>query len=1082
MATLTPSYSEWGVRRCCLSEQEGNGCKMYAGYGTFNQPNSYYYLFKWECQGDLNVDSSGQTCLTNLRVHLWSEPRDTGYMSRCPGEINGQTFGCTSGIADVYLLSNMNGSSYTHVGQIMTKGTISHTDYGWHNIGGSMCVAAGGTISFNFLKLSACGDYYCPLSFTADSAPDLSECVAPTVSLSCSPSTTDYNAGVLNISGSYGTNIDRWGNDVNTRSTRWTISPGGKTGSSGGTVSGLTPNSNYSVSVTRSNGCASASSSCSFTTLVGNELSNCHSVKSDEIIVDCVIYGGYGVYEPTTEFRYRPHSGGAWQTFFTSKTKTKTTVTLKKLKRNTQYDIQACTTTTAGTYCGNIITCSTTPGAYALITSTEPYIQEYPNNEKPQNTRCTVCYSWEADCAPVDLQVFYRIKNGFDDKWQWSAMYASDQASGTNCITLVDLVPNQTVYECFVRATGCDGVSWDSPLAEFITPLLKQPYNNNCDTLTYMVELICQALEAIKHGNKTIYANAASKEKCDPYSDNPTLSTLWSRFLRWGAGSACLLCDMVDFLVKSGKKNQYFVGEVGWVDIIQKLEDEYDDENGQLLVSSGAVYDKIQEKLHEVWHFHGSVDYIVDDLKSIPDGALIVLNLADNKVYELVDGKWSVSTSVEQPDDFAVYHVNYESSTKGLGTVQAESAWYYWQDTWNNLDFNLDWVTDLIEEAYKHIDEMTTVESGADPLSIRVDTVDEFNCETLTSNPDRIVDFILEEPDDTPAAYHLVTFDTGDGGTIVANQQILDGALAQQPENPEKNCMSFVEWQENGVVFDWSQPIYADHTLTAVWNAEDVQITFGIGDADGVAPDAIDGVCGDAIGTLPNAANFSKTGSTFVGWAIDGVPIDSDYVLEGNATATPIWKTSEITVTFVLNNGEENIVKQVGYNQSTLPPADPTRTDYVFVGWFTDATTNTPWEQDTMFTSNTFIYAGWVDATYTVTFDTDGGSTIEPQQVGYKDTATKPTDPTKEGYRLKEWQLEGEVYDFSAPVTENITLTAVWEKVWTVSYDADGGEPEPDDEIVLDGEMATEPEEPTKEDCEFQGWEEEVEEPEEEGE
>ena len=63
---------------------------------------------------------------------------------------------------------------------------------------------------------------------------------------------------------------------------------------------------------------------------------------------------------------------------------------------------------------------------------------------------------------------------------------------------------------------------------------------------------------------------------------------------------------------------------------------------------------------------------------------------------------------------------------------------------------------------------------------------------------------------------------------------------------------------------------------------------------------------------------------------------------------------------------------------------------------------------------------------YTVSFDTDGGSTVAPQTVKNGKTAAKPADPTKEGYTFGGWYLGETAYDFSTPVTKNITLKAKW--------------------------------------------------------
>ena len=69
------------------------------------------------------------------------------------------------------------------------------------------------------------------------------------------------------------------------------------------------------------------------------------------------------------------------------------------------------------------------------------------------------------------------------------------------------------------------------------------------------------------------------------------------------------------------------------------------------------------------------------------------------------------------------------------------------------------------------------------------------------------------------------------------------------------------------------------------------------------------------------------------------------------------------------------------------------------------------------------------EASYVVQFDTDGGSSIEPQIVNYNELVTKPSNPTKDGYTFKDWKLNGKIYDFNTPVTDNITIIAMWTKV-----------------------------------------------------
>ena len=67
--------------------------------------------------------------------------------------------------------------------------------------------------------------------------------------------------------------------------------------------------------------------------------------------------------------------------------------------------------------------------------------------------------------------------------------------------------------------------------------------------------------------------------------------------------------------------------------------------------------------------------------------------------------------------------------------------------------------------------------------------------------------------------------------------------------------------------------------------------------------------------------------------------------------------------------------------------------------------------------------------TYTVTFSTDGGSTVDAQTIESGNTATEPAAPTKEGYTFAGWYSDLELtseYDFTAAVTADITLYAKW--------------------------------------------------------
>ena len=64
---------------------------------------------------------------------------------------------------------------------------------------------------------------------------------------------------------------------------------------------------------------------------------------------------------------------------------------------------------------------------------------------------------------------------------------------------------------------------------------------------------------------------------------------------------------------------------------------------------------------------------------------------------------------------------------------------------------------------------------------------------------------------------------------------------------------------------------------------------------------------------------------------------------------------------------------------------------------------------------------------WTVKFETEGGSEVAQQNVKNGQTATKPTDPTKEGYKFGGWYDGDTKFDFDTPITKDTTLTAQWQ-------------------------------------------------------
>lgn len=111
---------------------------------------------------------------------------------------------------------------------------------------------------------------------------------------------------------------------------------------------------------------------------------------------------------------------------------------------------------------------------------------------------------------------------------------------------------------------------------------------------------------------------------------------------------------------------------------------------------------------------------------------------------------------------------------------------------------------------------------------------------------------------------------------------------------------------------------------------------------------------------------------------------------------------------------------------------------------------------------------------YTITFDTQGGNTIEAIEVKANETLVLPKNPEKEGYIFLHWvDEEDKPVSNNFKVLKDMKLIAKWaeptQEVVTVSFNTDGGNTI-SSITVIKGEKITLPENPTKEGYNFKEW------------
>lgn len=164
--------------------------------------------------------------------------------------------------------------------------------------------------------------------------------------------------------------------------------------------------------------------------------------------------------------------------------------------------------------------------------------------------------------------------------------------------------------------------------------------------------------------------------------------------------------------------------------------------------------------------------------------------------------------------------------------------------------------------------------------------------------------------------------------------------------------------------------------------------------------------------SAPKVSN--KTDKTFTGWDKPFQNVREDLVI------TAQYATNTCTVNFLDWDGRVLKTQAVSHGGNASPPSSPTREGYIFQGWKGDYTN---------VTGNRTITASYKIRTFTVTFDSNGGSFVASQTITYGDKAGTPADPVKKNNKFMGWYTAAGVrYDFRQPIKNSMTLYAYWDE------------------------------------------------------
>lgn len=264
-----------------------------------------------------------------------------------------------------------------------------------------------------------------------------------------------------------------------------------------------------------------------------------------------------------------------------------------------------------------------------------------------------------------------------------------------------------------------------------------------------------------------------------------------------------------------------------------------------------------------------------------------------------------------------------------------------------------------------------------------------------------------------------------------------------QLKNIERNGYNFDGWftdrnySDSSKVVSWNAGEQTtDLLLFAKWTPINYTITYeGIEGAEN-----------------PNATTYTindnwylrfakKVGYAFKGWKKGDKNITNiSETGGGDITLTAQWEILQYDLYYVL---EEYDIKYTQYNvEQDIILMTPNKIGYDFAGWFETSdfsgTSISGWTKGEK-TGRIFVYAKWEPKTYTINFNSCGGTTVSPQVISYNSVASEPETPVYNDKNFMGWYFDSEktnICDFSKPFVfpesfednENVTLYAKWGK------------------------------------------------------
>jgi uncharacterized repeat protein (TIGR02543 family) len=258
-----------------------------------------------------------------------------------------------------------------------------------------------------------------------------------------------------------------------------------------------------------------------------------------------------------------------------------------------------------------------------------------------------------------------------------------------------------------------------------------------------------------------------------------------------------------------------------------------------------------------------------------------------------------------------------------------------------------------------------------------------------------------------------VSFNTNSGTAVTATTTRTAEALPNTVTTTRAGY-TFLGWFDNAeltgsaISFPYTHGKIADFTLFAKWDANVLNVTLDTNSGSGATSTTT-----RTAASLPTTFTTTRAGYAFAGWfdnpSFTGSAISFPYThgKTSDFTIYAKWDANTLNVNFITNSGTAVTAVTTRTGDQIPTSFTTTRSGHTFLGWFdnaefTGSAISFPYAHTK--TADFTLYAKWDANSLTVSFDSNGGSSVTATSTRTgEQILSAPIDPTRAGYTFAGW-------------------------------------------------------------------------------